>query len=356
MKKLIKGIIVLILAATLPVACATKKVVVPTPVEVELPVVAMAAGGNPILQIDTGGHKAIIKDIFFTNDGRFLISASKDKTVRVWDVKTGETMRIIRGHIGEGQEGKIYAAALSPDNRLLALGCWMGPTTNYNRSDVATIRLIDFRTGDITRLLKGHNNVIVSLAFSADGRRLISGSHDDDARIWNVKTGACLQTLSGHKDDIYAVAFHLDGDMAVTGSLDKSLKLWRVSDGEPVATLEGHEDKVRSVAFTPDGKYILSGSWDKTIRLWNGKTGKFIKTLARQNRNVVSLTITLDGKYVLIGIGSIGSSWNCNVFATPSGDRISRFDKHESIVLATAISPDGSLGATGGGAKQEIWP
>jgi WD40 repeat protein len=302
--------------------------------------------GPPILQIDTGGHKAIIRDVIFTKDGRYLVSASDDKTVRVWDVRTGDIERYIRGQIGKGHEGGIYAAALSPDNRWLAVG---GYPSKWG------IRLIDFATGRVRRLLEGHENVIFGLAFSRDSRLLISGSADDTARLWDTATGTSLHTLRGHKDHIYAVAFSPDGRLAVTGSFDHTLRLWRVSDGSLVRTLAGHEDKVKSVAFTPDGKYLLSGSYDNTIRLWDGVSGRFIKVLARQNRNLASLSITPDSKHVLTGSGQTRSGqFTNNVFSIPDGDRIAQFDKHANIVLATAISPDGATAATGG-AEEEIW-
>ncbi|MEW6621516.1 MAG: hypothetical protein AB1422_19645, partial [bacterium] len=158
---------------------------------------------SPIIEIDTGGHKAKINDIFFTNDGKYLVSASDDKTVRVWDIHTGKTVRIIRGQIGQGHEGKIYAAALSPDNRWLSMGGWF--TGMPEERDA--IRLIDFSTGKVKQLLKGHSNVILGLAFSFDSRLLISSSADTTARIWEIKTGQCLHTLKGHSQFIYAAAF-----------------------------------------------------------------------------------------------------------------------------------------------------
>ncbi|MBX9637654.1 MAG: caspase family protein [Nitrosomonas sp.] len=301
--------------------------------------------GQPILQIDSGGHMAMIKNIFFTHDGKMLISASDDKTVRVWDLASGKTIRILRGQIGPGDEGKIYAAALSPDNRWLALGGWFNDDS---------IRLIDLLSGQVVRLLQDHRNVILSLAFSADGRRLVSGSFDNTARIWDVTSGANLQTLSGHRDPIYAVAFSPDGRFAVTGSFDHSLKLWDSATGKPLADLPGHTDKVRSVAFTPDGRYLLSGSWDQTIRLWDGQTGASIKVLARQDSRVVSLSISPDGSKVLTGSGTGDNNKN-NIFAIPSGERLVSFSGHQNTVLATAISPDGKTAATGGGNNQEIY-
>ena len=305
----------------------------------------------PILVIDPGGHKAKLSGVMFTRDGRYLVSTSVDKTVRVWDVGTGDTVRVLRGQIGPGSEGKIYAAALSPRDRLLAVG-------GYSEHD--EIRLIDFRTGEVTALLKGHTNVISALAFSPDGTRLISGSFDKTARIWAIGSRQsaignpeCLCVLRGHTDYIYAVARSPDGTRAATGSDDDALKLWDARSGRLIKTLTGHTNDVVSVAFTPDGRYLLSGSWDRTIRLWDGRTGAFIKALARQDSNVDSLSISPDGSKVLTGCG-YGTKTN-NVFAIPSGERVASFTKHDNIVLATAISPDGKTAATGGGNDREIY-
>lgn len=307
---------------------------------------------KPILTIDTGGHRAKVVNVMSTSDGKYLVSASNDKTIRIWDTSTGEVVRVFRGNIGSGYEGMIYAAALSPDNRLLAVGGWVGSFTDKKAKEeegAHKIRLIDFQTGEVKALLKGHTDVIYGLAFSPDGNRLLSGSGDKTVRIWNVRTQQTLHVLKGHTDVIYAVAFSPDGSIAVTGSYDDTLKLWNAKSGSLIKTLKGHTNDVKSVAFTPNGKYILSGGFDKTIRMWDGRTGRFIKVLASQNRPVLSISITPNSRYVLSGIGGFGSGGNeCRVFSIPSGKKITTFTKHRNIVLTTDIFPDGRTAATGG--------
>nr|VFJ54228.1 MAG: WD40 repeat [Candidatus Kentron sp. FW] len=331
---------------------------------------AQALGAEPQLVIDTGGHKAKIQDVLFTPDGRQLISVSDDKTIRIWDTGSGELLRTLRGQMGAGHEGKLFAGALSPDGRWLAVGGMVGTGTKYQDA----IRLIDLQAPPDTplRLLKGHSNVILSLAFSPDGQRLLSGSGDDTARLWDLstpleagvstaldtglQTGKTLQILRGHTDDIYAVAFSPDGARLVTGSDDHTLRLWD-GDGNPIKVLTGHTDDVMAAAFTPDGKYLLSGGYDKSIRLWDAGTGAFIKQLAKQDSRVGSLAISPDGKKVLSGPAY--APHTVNVFAIPSGQRLLRFTKHKNTVIATAISPPDDQGrklaATGGGNDKEIY-
>jgi len=147
----------------------------------------------PILQLDTGGHKSLIRDVVFTPDGKYLVSAGDDKVIRVWDIKTGKTVRTLRGQIGAGSEGKVFAMALSPDGQWLAVGGWMHPECAGRCGD---IRLYDFASGQLVTLLKGHTNVVFSLAFSPDNRYLVSGSYDNNAIVWEIPLIPPLLKLS----------------------------------------------------------------------------------------------------------------------------------------------------------------
>lgn len=165
---------------------------------------------RPQLMLDTGGHMAIINAIAFTPDGKQLVSASDDKTIRIWDLATGKTQRIIHGESAPGDPGKVFALALSPDGKRLAAAGWMKAAGEAGQH----IRLYDFASGRLVTLLKGHSNVVLSLAFSPDGRHLISGSADHSAIIWPVGPGLEAgaearpeHRLAHHGGEIYGVGF-----------------------------------------------------------------------------------------------------------------------------------------------------
>jgi WD40 repeat protein len=310
-----------------------------------------AAASAPILQLDPGGHMALINDIAFTPDGRYLVSASNDKTIRVWDLHHPGQARLIRGQLGGGDEGKIYAMALSPDGRTVAVGGWMDKST-ASTPCCGDIRLHDLATGQVLGLLRGHTNVVNALAFSPDGQQLVSGSADNTAIIWDVPTRRLLHRLSGHTDYIHAVAFSADGERVVTGSYDHDLRLWAASDGQLIARMTGHTDKVQAVAVATDGT-IASGSWDHSIRLWDGKSGAFIKILANQGTQVGSLSFSPDGRRLLSGVSG-SAPCQCHLYSVPDGKELQRYTGHDNIVLATAFSTDGRRVATAGGTSQNI--
>ena len=179
-------------------------------------------GGAPILVLDSGGHTSIIPEGPFTPDGKELISVSNDKTIRFWDVASGEPIRVLRPPRGPGNEGMLQAGALSSDGRTLAVGGW------GLKDAIGSIYLISVATGRIERVLKGHTGVISSLSFAAPpgGHVLLaSGSTDKTARIWDVATGECRRVLEGHTNVVSGVAFAPDASRLATASYDKTADL-----------------------------------------------------------------------------------------------------------------------------------
>jgi len=261
-------------------------------------VTAAEVPAKPILVLDPGGHTAIVRKVCFTPDGKQLITVAEDKTIRCWDVQSGDLLRVLRPPIGHGPEGKLYAASLSADGRTLAVGGYGAG----GKSGLGHIYLITWQSGEIQRVLKGHANGVNSLAFSPDGRHLASGSYDRTARLWNVSTAECEQVFRGHSKAIYGVALSPDGQRLATASFDHTARIWSVADGQISATLEGHTAEVRSIAWSPDGRTIATGGDDQSVRLWNAD-GTFRNSFANLGNFVDSVTFTSDSSGLLYTTG-----------------------------------------------------
>jgi WD40 repeat protein len=152
--------------------------------------------------------------------------------------------------------------------------------------------------------------VVRSVAFSPDGKRLLSGSADKTLRLWDATTGELLQTLAGHADQVLSVAFSPDGEHVLSGSRDRTLKLWDASSGRLLRTFEGHADQVSAVAFSPDGTHVLSGSGDSflgkdnTVGLWDAESGELLFSLVGHRGQVTSVAFSPDGRQ------GVSSSWD----------------------------------------------
>lgn len=129
----------------------------------------------------------------------------------------------------------------------------------------------DATTGQSLLEMTGHGSEVVSVGFSPDGRRIVTGSTDGTARVWDATTGQSLLELTGHTERINDVAFSPDGRRIVTGSWDHTARVWDAVTGQSLLELKGHAGEVTSVSFSPDGRRIATGSEDTTARVWEGR-------------------------------------------------------------------------------------
>jgi len=201
------------------------------------------------------GHKNAVSGLTFSLDGSKLISCSHDKTIKVWDFKSGHCERTLVGH-----SNGINSLALRSDGLQLASG-------SYDQ----TIRIWNTKTWECELELKGHKHVVMSVSFSPNGSKIGSGSWDKTVRVWNTRTGLCEKVLEGHIKGVYSVSFSFDGSKIVSGSNDSTIKIWSTHTYLCESTLQGHTSLVRCVSFSKDGSKVFSSSDDSTIRMWDVK-------------------------------------------------------------------------------------
>jgi WD40 repeat protein len=222
-------------------------------------------------------------------------------------------------------ESEVVSVVFSPDGTRVVSGSYDG-----------SVRIWDASTGSEVRSLEGHTDLVNSVAFSADGRHIVSGSYDRSVRIWDAATGMEVRTLEGHTSSVHSVAFSTDCRHIVSGSDDRSVRIWDASTGEEVRTLEGHTSAVNSVAFSADGRRIVSGSDDRSVRIWDASTGAEVRMLERHTYDVNSVAFSADGRRIVSG----SDDRFVRIWDALTGAEVRTLDGHTSLIHSVAFSTD----------------
>jgi WD40 repeat protein len=230
--------------------------------------------------------------------------------------------------------------AFSPDGRTLA------------SVDGGQIVIWDMATRKpVGRALEGHGDAVFSLAFSRDGKTLVSSSRSkNNLRFWNLETRSPdREPITTHGGTAVSLALSPDGRTMATGGGDKAVLFWDLQTRTPSGALSGHASNVESLAFTSDGKMLASGSWDGTVILWDVETrGRLGAALGAEQASrqslpqIESVAFSPDGSYLAAGGGGGIVLWDVAT-RTPIGDRMD----HPGGVTSVAVSPDGTIVASG---------
>jgi WD40 repeat protein len=267
------------------------------------------------------GHISSVNAVAITPDGRWVVSASADGTLRVWNLESGRTVRRLEGHTGW-----VNAVAVTPDGRRA-----------ISASGDETLRVWDLDTGQTIRRLQDHWGRVRGVAITPDGRRAVSASADRTLRIWDLDTCQIIGQLQGHLGRVRAVAVTPDGSRAISASADRTLRLWDLESGKTIRTFEGHSDWINAVTVTPDGRQAVSASADRTLRVWDLESGQTVRSLEGHAARVRAAAITPDGLHVV----SASADGTLRVWDLESGQTLRTLKGHADSVIAVAITPDG---------------
>lgn len=273
------------------------------------------------------GHSRDVYTVAFAADGSTLASGSGDKTVRVWNLETGQCCKTLHG-----QTNQVLSVAFSPDGQSLA-------AVSLDQ----TVRLWDWRSGQCLRYLEGHTDWAFPVAFGPKGQVLVSGSGDQAVHLWDIQHHIRLKTLTGHTDQVFAVAINPAGSHCASGSTDQTIRIWNLNHPSDPAILSGHTDWVRSVAFSPTGDWLASSSADGTIKLWDWEITECLATFQGHENQVYEVAFSQDTQY----LASASTDQTIRLWNVQTGNCQQILRGHERGVYAIAISPEGNYIASG---------
>jgi WD40 repeat protein len=291
------------------------------------------------------GHRHSVMSLALSADGRWLVSGSRDGTLRVWNALTVTREAVLSPG---WWRPAMWAVAISPDGALAAGG-----------SDDFVVRVWDVRQRALRARLEGHEQSIRVLAFSPDGALLASGGRDTTVRLWETATWRLLRTLP-HGNTVRALAFTPDGARVFTGTADDVIHAWDVATGAPVGLLRGHGNTVQALAVSPDGRTLISGGADRTLRLWSlGPPRRpAVLELDRSDEppsrwelygihpgpEVMALALAPDGRVVASGHRDSA----IRLWSLPEGVEVARLPSPAATTYAVAFSRDGRYLYSGG--------
>ncbi len=325
------------------------------------------------------GHTAAVTSVTVSADGSRIVTGSEDGTARVWDARTGQFLLElnVKERLGWSH---VSSVAVSADGSRIVTGGWgERKERGGSRRLKGEAQVWDARTGQLIRVLEGdqdaadraptgHIGFVTSVAVSADGSRIVTGSMDNSdapatwpkdntARVWDGTTGKELRVLKGHERPVHRVVLSADGSRIVTGAGD-TVRVWDARTGQSLLELKVRLGGVNSVALSPDGSRIVTGSGGPEARVWDTRTGQVLFELkghAASDRfvsQVRDVAFSPDGSRIVTG----ADDTTARVWDARTGQFLFELKGHEGSVSAVAFTPDGTRVVTGSGDQTaRVW-
>jgi WD40 repeat protein/DNA-directed RNA polymerase subunit RPC12/RpoP len=325
-------------------------------------------------------HNGWVDSVTVSPDGKWAVSGSHDKTVKIWDLETGECLKTLRGHTDW-----VQSVAITPDGKQIfsgsndkSISIWdvesgqerakLVEHTSYVRSlaslpnnkhllsgqdvyhGVVSLKLWDIASHSCIKTFycgTEHEDGVFSIAVYPTGTQALSGDRGGRIRLWNLGTEECLATLRGHSNIVHCIKITPDERFAVSGSADRTVKIWDLKAKTCIGTLEGHQDAVYSVDISPNSSLIASmGFTDRTVRLWDLKSGVCLQVIKHEvAASPVSVAFSPDGARLVVGTyeGVICVYRLTNVHAAPPSESTRHYVNAKVVLLGEGVVGKTSL-------------
>jgi WD40 repeat protein len=267
------------------------------------------------------GHNAVINNADWSPDGNYIVTASRDNTIKIWDASAGLLLRSIEGHTAW-----VEKVIWSPNgNKILSV------------SRDNTAKIWNPSDGKLIFSLEAHGDFVTNASWSPDGTKLVTASADGNAIIWDSESGKRIHVLSGHQGNVSSAEWSHNSKYIITASFDKTAKIWDAESGKLISNLDAHNDALWYAQWSPDNSKVLTASWDACVRIWEAPSGKLLHNLCEHTGVVNSAKWSPCGQKII----SSSNDQTAIIWNAEDGKLQHKLQDHSDRVVSPTWSPDG---------------
>ncbi|MGR1581343.1 caspase family protein [Thalassobius sp. S69A] len=311
------------------------------------------------LDLDTGGHRAVIRDVDVSADGRVIVTAADDKTVRVWDWQTGQS-EVLRGQIGPGAEGLVNALAISPDGAKVAVGGYFGKNLS-TQGPFGDVRVFDVGSGKVTQVLRGHDLVVEAMAYDPARDELAVSGQGGQVLRWRAPfsdSPQALPTLDTQAWRVSELAYARGGTRLIAATYDYGLRMWDFDTQMSVTAPDDEalwDHPLVALAVSPDGAQFALADEQGRVTVRSAASGEILTELPQRPFRVDAMVFSAGHLVVSCGY-RCADRYRSEVWDLASGQLLGEYTQQDTGIHAAAALPDGVVLTAGGRRNQlHLW-